>query len=55
MRIGEREWEAIDLIEKAVTSHDGPFSWEGTFFSHPHVNIWPQPRPDFWAATSDGH
>jgi alkanesulfonate monooxygenase SsuD/methylene tetrahydromethanopterin reductase-like flavin-dependent oxidoreductase (luciferase family) len=57
MRIREREWEAIDLIDRALTSHDGPFSWEGTFFTHPHVNIWPrpwqQPRPDFWAATSD--
>ncbi|MFN8637544.1 MAG: LLM class flavin-dependent oxidoreductase [Chloroflexota bacterium] len=57
MRLREREWEAVDLIEKALTSHDGPFSWEGKFFTHPHVNIWPrpyqQPRPDFWAATSD--
>jgi alkanesulfonate monooxygenase SsuD/methylene tetrahydromethanopterin reductase-like flavin-dependent oxidoreductase (luciferase family) len=57
MRIREREWEAIDLIEKALTSHDGPFSWEGKFFSHAHVNIWPRPyqspRPEFWAATSD--
>jgi alkanesulfonate monooxygenase SsuD/methylene tetrahydromethanopterin reductase-like flavin-dependent oxidoreductase (luciferase family) len=57
LRIREREWEAIDLIEKALTSHDGPFSWEGKFFTHPHVNIWPrpwqQPRPEFWAATSD--
>ena len=57
MRIREREWEAIDLIEKSLTSHDGPFSWEGKFFTHPHVNVWPrpyqQPRPEFWAATSD--
>jgi alkanesulfonate monooxygenase SsuD/methylene tetrahydromethanopterin reductase-like flavin-dependent oxidoreductase (luciferase family) len=57
LRIREREWEAIDLIEKALTSHDGPFSWEGKFLAHPHVNIWPrpwqQPRPEFWAATSD--
>jgi len=57
MRIREREWEAIDLIEKALTSHDGPFSWEGKFFTHAHVNIWPRPyqtpRPEFWAATSD--
>jgi alkanesulfonate monooxygenase SsuD/methylene tetrahydromethanopterin reductase-like flavin-dependent oxidoreductase (luciferase family) len=57
MRIREREWEAIDLIEKSLTSHDGPFSWEGKFFTHAHVNIWPrpwqQPRPEFWAATSD--
>jgi alkanesulfonate monooxygenase SsuD/methylene tetrahydromethanopterin reductase-like flavin-dependent oxidoreductase (luciferase family) len=57
MFLREREWEAVDLIEKALTTHDGPFSWEGRFFTHPHVNIWPrpwqQPRPDFWAATSD--
>jgi alkanesulfonate monooxygenase SsuD/methylene tetrahydromethanopterin reductase-like flavin-dependent oxidoreductase (luciferase family) len=57
MRIREREWEAIDLIEKSLTSHDGPFSWEGKFFTHAHVNVWPRvwqkPRPEFWAATSD--
>src|SRR5438876_1366548 len=57
MRIREREWEAIDLIEKALVTQDGPFSWEGKFFIHPHVNIWPrpyqEPRPEFWAATSD--
>jgi alkanesulfonate monooxygenase SsuD/methylene tetrahydromethanopterin reductase-like flavin-dependent oxidoreductase (luciferase family) len=57
VRIREKEWEAIDLIEKALTYHDGPFSWQGTFFTHAHVNIWPrpwqQPRPEFWAATSD--
>ena len=40
---GERYWEAIDLISKALTSHDGPFSWEGKHFSHRHVNIWPLP------------
>lgn len=55
--IREREWEAVDLIEKALTSRDGPFSWEGRYYSHPHVNIWPrplqEPRPDFWLATSD--
>ena len=43
MRIREREWEAIDLIEKALVTQDGPFSWEGKFFTHPHVNIWPRP------------
>src|SRR5438094_9469794 len=57
LRIREREWEAIDLIEKALVTQDGPFSWEGKFFIHPHVNIWPrpyqEPRPEFWAATSD--
>src|SRR5262249_37180163 len=35
---GERYWEAIDLISKALTSHEGPFSWEGKHFTHRHVN-----------------
>ena len=37
----ERFWEAIDLIVKTLTSHDGPFSWEGKHYTHRHVNIWP--------------
>jgi alkanesulfonate monooxygenase SsuD/methylene tetrahydromethanopterin reductase-like flavin-dependent oxidoreductase (luciferase family) len=53
----ERFWEAIDLIEKTLTSHEGPFSWEGKYYTHRHVNIWPppyqRPRPPFWAATGD--
>ena len=53
----ERYWEAIDLIKKALTSHDGPFSWEGKHFTHRHVNIWPppyqRPHPRMWAATGD--
>ncbi|MGH7047451.1 MAG: LLM class flavin-dependent oxidoreductase [Stellaceae bacterium] len=53
----ERFWEAIDLIQKTLTSHDGPFSWEGKHFSHRHVNIWPpvyqRPHPPLWAATGD--
>ncbi|MGH7095671.1 MAG: LLM class flavin-dependent oxidoreductase [Stellaceae bacterium] len=55
--IRERFWEAIDLIDKTLTSHDGPFSWEGKHFTHRHVNIWPppyqRPHPPMWAATSD--
>lgn len=54
----ERYWEAIDLITKTLTSHDGPFSWEGKHFAHRHVNIWPrpwQPLPRMWAATGDPH
>ena len=39
----ERYWEAIDLITKALTHQDGPFSWEGKHFTHRHVNIWPPP------------
>jgi alkanesulfonate monooxygenase SsuD/methylene tetrahydromethanopterin reductase-like flavin-dependent oxidoreductase (luciferase family) len=53
----ERYWEAIDLILKALTSHEGPFRWEGKYFTHRHVNIWPrpwqQPHPRLWAATGD--
>jgi alkanesulfonate monooxygenase SsuD/methylene tetrahydromethanopterin reductase-like flavin-dependent oxidoreductase (luciferase family) len=55
--IVERFWEAIDLIRKTLTSHEGPFSWEGKHFTHRHVNIWPpcyqRPHPPLWAATGD--
>ncbi len=53
----ERFWEAIDLVQKALTSHDGPVSWEGKHFHHRHINIWPgpyqRPMPPMWAATGD--
>lgn len=53
----ERYWEAIDLIKKALSHHEGPFSWEGKHFTHRHVNIWPrpwqQPHPRMWSATGD--
>ena len=32
--IDARFWEAHDLIIKAMTSHDGPFSWEGEHFDY---------------------
>jgi alkanesulfonate monooxygenase SsuD/methylene tetrahydromethanopterin reductase-like flavin-dependent oxidoreductase (luciferase family) len=52
MRMSERLWEAHDLIMKAWTTHDGPFNWEGRFFHHRQVNIWPrpfqQPHPPVW-------
>ncbi|MGH7390310.1 MAG: LLM class flavin-dependent oxidoreductase [Candidatus Rokuibacteriota bacterium] len=55
--IVERFWEAIDLIRKALTHQEGPFSWEGKHFTHRHVNIWPrpwqQPHPPLWAATGE--
>ena len=51
----ERMWEAVDLIVKAWTTHDGPFSWEGEFFHQRQVNIWPrplqQPHPPIWIPT----
>jgi alkanesulfonate monooxygenase SsuD/methylene tetrahydromethanopterin reductase-like flavin-dependent oxidoreductase (luciferase family) len=51
----QRFWEAADLIVKAWTTHDGPFSWEGEFFHHRQVNIWPrvyqEPHPPIWVPT----
>jgi alkanesulfonate monooxygenase SsuD/methylene tetrahydromethanopterin reductase-like flavin-dependent oxidoreductase (luciferase family) len=52
VRMSERFWEAHDLIMKAWTTHDGPFSWEGRYFHHRQVNIWPrpyqEPHPPVW-------
>jgi alkanesulfonate monooxygenase SsuD/methylene tetrahydromethanopterin reductase-like flavin-dependent oxidoreductase (luciferase family) len=51
-RMTERMWEAIELITRAWTTHDGPFNWEGEHFHHRQVNIWPrphqQPAPPVW-------
>ncbi len=48
----ERFWEAHDLILKAMTSHDGPFNWEGEHFHYRQVNVWPrpwqEPHPPVW-------
>ena len=56
VRMNERQWEAMDLIVKAWTSHDGPFSHEGRFFHHRNINIWPrpyqQPHPPIWVSTT---
>jgi alkanesulfonate monooxygenase SsuD/methylene tetrahydromethanopterin reductase-like flavin-dependent oxidoreductase (luciferase family) len=56
MRTNERHWEALDLIIKAWTHHDGPFSHEGRFFHYRAVNIWPrpwqQPHPPVWVSTT---
>jgi alkanesulfonate monooxygenase SsuD/methylene tetrahydromethanopterin reductase-like flavin-dependent oxidoreductase (luciferase family) len=53
----DRFWEAMDVIKLALTSHDGPVSFEGKHFTHRHINIWPgpyqRPHPRFWAATGD--
>lgn len=56
--LADRMWEAHDLIKKAWTTHDGPFSWEGTW-NYRAVNIWPrpyqQPHPPIWiTSTSKG-
>ncbi|MBV9627220.1 MAG: LLM class flavin-dependent oxidoreductase, partial [Xanthobacteraceae bacterium] len=56
VRMNERQWEAMDLIVKAWTHHDGPFSHEGRFFHHRNINIWPrcyqQPHPPVWVSTT---
>jgi alkanesulfonate monooxygenase SsuD/methylene tetrahydromethanopterin reductase-like flavin-dependent oxidoreductase (luciferase family) len=53
--MNERMWEAHDLIKKAWTTHDGPFSWQGRFFEHRQVNIFPrpyqQPHPPIWVTS----
>ena len=59
VRTNERHWEALDLIIKAWTERNGPFSHEGRFFHHRNVNIWPRPyqdpHPPIWvSATSPG-
>jgi alkanesulfonate monooxygenase SsuD/methylene tetrahydromethanopterin reductase-like flavin-dependent oxidoreductase (luciferase family) len=55
-RLQDRFWEAHDLILKAMTSHDGPFTWEGEFFHYRNVNIWPrpyqQPHPPVWISAN---
>ena len=56
VRMNERQWEAMDLIVKAWTNHDGPVSHEGRFFHHRNINIWPrpfqQPHPPIWISTT---
>src|SRR3954470_22150993 len=51
-RLMRRYWEAHDLILKALSTHYGPFSWEGEFYHYRNVNIWPrpiqQPTPPVW-------
>jgi len=59
VRMNERHWEALDLIVKTWTTHDGPFSHEGRFFHNRAINIWPrpiqQPHPPVWVSTTSPH
>src|SRR5271155_4800225 len=56
VRMNEREFEALDMIIKAWTSHDGPVSFEGRFFHARQINIWPRPyqtpHPPIWISTT---
>ena len=51
----ERFWEAADLITTAWSSRDGAFNWEGDYFHHRQVNVWPptyqSPHPNIWVPT----
>jgi alkanesulfonate monooxygenase SsuD/methylene tetrahydromethanopterin reductase-like flavin-dependent oxidoreductase (luciferase family) len=55
----ERLWEGVDLIQKAWTSHDGPFNFEGRFTHRRMVNLWPrpyqQPHPMIWITGSSDY
>ena len=54
--MNERHWEALDLIIKAWTSHEGPISHEGRFYHSRRINIWPRPyqtpHPPVWVSTT---
>ena len=54
--LSERFWEAHDFIIKALTTHDGPFNWEGEHFHFRQVNVWPRcyqaPHPPVWMTVS---
>lgn len=51
----DRFREAHDLIVKAW-SQDGPFSFDGEFFTYRNVNTWPRPKqrphPEVWAPST---
>ncbi|MBK18766.1 MAG: LLM class flavin-dependent oxidoreductase [Rhodospirillaceae bacterium] len=38
-----RLWESIALMQKAWTTHDGPFNYEGRWVHKRQVNVWPRP------------
>jgi alkanesulfonate monooxygenase SsuD/methylene tetrahydromethanopterin reductase-like flavin-dependent oxidoreductase (luciferase family) len=56
VRMMDRLWESHDFIVKAMTSHNGPFNWEGRYFQYRNVNIWPRPHqrphPEVWITAS---
>jgi alkanesulfonate monooxygenase SsuD/methylene tetrahydromethanopterin reductase-like flavin-dependent oxidoreductase (luciferase family) len=44
VKITERYWDSHDLVLKALSHQDGPFSWESEFHDFRQVNIWPRPH-----------
>lgn len=55
----DRFWEAHDLILKAMSPQDEPFSWESENYHYRKVNIWPrpwqQPHPPVWITALSPH
>jgi alkanesulfonate monooxygenase SsuD/methylene tetrahydromethanopterin reductase-like flavin-dependent oxidoreductase (luciferase family) len=55
-RTVERLWEGIDIVQKAWTSHDEPFNFEGDFTHRRAINVWPRPyqapHPPIWTTGS---
>jgi alkanesulfonate monooxygenase SsuD/methylene tetrahydromethanopterin reductase-like flavin-dependent oxidoreductase (luciferase family) len=55
VELKERFWESADLITRAWTTTDGPFNWEGRYYHHRQVNVWPRPyqdpHPPVWVPT----
>jgi alkanesulfonate monooxygenase SsuD/methylene tetrahydromethanopterin reductase-like flavin-dependent oxidoreductase (luciferase family) len=52
----ERLWEGIDVVQKAWTTHDAPFNFEGRFLHRRAINLWPRPyqtpHPPIWITGS---
>ena len=47
-----RLWESVQLMQKAWSTHDGPFNYEGRWIHKRQVNVWPRiyqdPHPPIW-------
>lgn len=52
----ERLWEGIDIVQRAWTAAEGPFSFEGQFTHRRTINLWPRPyqtpHPPIWITGS---
>ena len=52
----DRLWESHDFILKAMTTTDGPFSWQTKNIHYRTANVWPrpfqQPHPPVWITGS---
>ncbi len=55
-RTVEYLWEGIDIVQRAWTATDGPFSYEGQRTHRRAINLWPRPyqtpHPPIWITGS---